>query len=95
MVLAVTALGEALWTVFVFFMLMLWLWLLIMIISDLFRDHETSGWTKALWFGGLLFVPFLSAFLYLLIRGDGMARRSQRQSAAARDSSTTTCGRLP
>jgi hypothetical protein len=79
------ALGEALWTVFVFFLFMLWLWLLISIFSDLFRDHETSGWTKALWFVAILLLPFLSAFLYLLFRGDGMAKRSMRQHQAAQE----------
>jgi hypothetical protein len=27
----------------------------VQIISDLFRDHDLSGWSKALWFIALLF----------------------------------------
>ena len=77
------ALGEVLWSILAFFLFILWFWILISIISDLFRDHETSGWTKALWFLGLLALPFFSAFLYLIIRGDGMAKRSARQAQAA------------
>ena len=28
---------------------MIWIWILITILTDLFRDHELSGWGKAVW----------------------------------------------
>lgn len=46
------------------------------IIADLFRDRELSGWAKALWLLFLFFLPFITALVYLIARGDSMARRS-------------------
>ena len=34
---------------FAVFMLVLWFWFLIIVISDLFRRHDISGWGKAIW----------------------------------------------
>ena len=49
------------------------------VILDLFRDPELAGGYKALWLIGLVFVPFLTALGYILVRGKGMA---ERQGAA-------------
>ena len=49
------------------------------VILDLFRDPELGGGYKALWLIGLVFVPFLTALGYILVRGKGMA---ERQGAA-------------
>lgn len=79
----------ALWTVFAIFLFVIWFWLLIMIFSDLFRDHETSGWAKAGWTIGILLLPFLGILIYLIVRGGGMAQRTadaQEASQAEFDS---------
>jgi hypothetical protein len=63
--------------------------ILFQIIGDLFRDKELSGWWKALWIIALIIVPFLSALIYLIARGRGMAERQAgevRQAQAATDS---------
>jgi ABC-type multidrug transport system fused ATPase/permease subunit len=83
MVLATYALGEVLWTMFVLFMWIIWFWLLITVFSDLFRDHETSGGAKALWCIFVILLPFLGVFIYLLVRGGGMAERSMAQQQKA------------
>ena len=57
-----------------------YLFVLLTIFSDLFRDHKLSGWLKAVWVLFLIFVPFLTALVYLIARGDGMARRSAKQA---------------
>ncbi|KUF06987.1 PLDc N-terminal domain-containing protein [Leucobacter sp. G161] len=59
-----------------------YLFALFAIITDLFRDHTLSGWWKALWALFLIFLPFVTALVYLIARGEGMAARSQ---AAGRD----------
>jgi hypothetical protein len=51
------------------------------ILTDLFRDRELSGWWKAGWIILLIFVPFLTALVYLIARGNGM---SERQAASVR-----------
>lgn len=68
--------GEALLLVLEVFLFVAWLWILFAIISDLFRDHEISGWGKAAWVFFLLILPFLGALVYLIARGDGMRDRT-------------------
>jgi hypothetical protein len=76
MVLADFTFGQALLTVLEIFLFAAWLMILFVIIGDLFRDHTTSGWGKALWVIFLIFVPFLAALVYLIARGDGMRERA-------------------
>jgi len=45
------------------------------IVIDLFRDADLGGGFKVLWLVGLFFVPFLTALIYVLVRGRGMAER--------------------
>jgi hypothetical protein len=62
-----------------FFLFVIWFWLLIVVFSDLFRDHSMSGGMKVLWVIFLIILPFLGIFIYLLVRGHGMAERSAKQ----------------
>ncbi|MHA7986233.1 SHOCT domain-containing protein [Rathayibacter sp. CAU 1779] len=49
------------------------------ILFDLFADQSLNGWWKALWIIFLIFVPFLTALVYVIARGRGMAERAQRR----------------
>jgi Short C-terminal domain/Phospholipase_D-nuclease N-terminal len=40
-----------------------------------FRRHDASGGTKALWLIFLFFLPFLGLIVYLIVNGDGIAQR--------------------
>lgn len=71
--------GDVLVWMLEFFLFVIWFWLLIAIFSDLFRDHETNGWVKALWVILLIVLPFLGILLYLIVRGRGMSARAARQ----------------
>ncbi|WP_454197087.1 SHOCT domain-containing protein [Nocardia sp. Marseille-Q1738] len=64
------------WFIFATFAFVAYLSVLFSIITDLFRDHESSGWAKAVWIFFLFFVPFLSALIYVVAKNDGMTRRS-------------------
>lgn len=57
------------------FLFVAYLIILFQILSDLFRDKGTNGWVKAIWVVALLFIPFLTALIYLIVRGQGMAER--------------------
>src|SRR3954453_16854962 len=74
-------LGDALLTVLEIFFLVIWVWILITIMIDLFRDHEVSGWWKAAWAFFLIVFPFLTALVYLIVRGHGMRERPIQHQA--------------
>jgi ABC-type transport system involved in multi-copper enzyme maturation permease subunit len=78
------SLGELLLVAFEIFFFVVWVWILITILSDLFRDHELSGWAKAVWVLFLLFIPFLTALIYLVVRGSGMRDRTIKAQADAK-----------
>ena len=84
MVLADISFGELLLLVVEVFLFVIWIWILFTIITDLFRDHEMSGWAKAIWILFLVFVPFLAALIYLIARGSGMRDRTIKAQADAK-----------
>jgi len=83
-VIADFGLGEALLTVIEIFFFVIWIWILITILTDLFRDHELSGWAKGGWMLFLVVVPFIAALVYLIARGSGMRDRTIKAQAEAR-----------
>jgi len=62
-----------------FFIFLAYLLILFHIVVDLFRDTELGGFAKVLWFIGLIFLPFLTALLYIIARGGGMASRRRAE----------------
>ncbi len=84
MPLANISFGELLLIVAEIFFFVIWIWILIYIISDLFRDHELSGWWKAVWVLLLVFIPFLTALVYLVARGQGMRDRTIKAQGEAK-----------
>lgn len=67
--------GFALWS----YILISFLFVLFSIIGDIFRDKDLNGWLKAVWIFFLIFVPVLTALIYLIARGRSM---NERQAAA-------------
>jgi hypothetical protein len=76
--------GELLLIALEIFFFVIWIWILITILNDLFRDHELSGWAKAAWVLFLVFIPFLTALIYLIVRGAGMRDRTIKAQAEAK-----------
>jgi hypothetical protein len=74
---------DVLWTMIIFFAWVIWIWILITILVDLFRRHDVSGWSKALWVIFLILLPFLGVLIYLIVNGKGMADRNVKQMEAA------------
>ena len=71
------------WLFFVF-VFVAYLMVVFSIIADLFRDESLNGWLKAIWILFLIFVPFLTALVYLIARGSGMQKHSIAQAEALR-----------
>jgi hypothetical protein len=67
------------------FLFVIWFWLLIIVISDLFRRHDLSGWGKAIWVIALIVFPYLAIFAYMIMQSEGMAERSSQKAQQARE----------
>lgn len=76
--------GELLLVALEVFFFVIWIWILITILTDLFRDHEMSGWGKAAWCLFLVIIPFLASLIYLIARGNGMRDRTIKAQADAK-----------
>src|ERR1044072_3220371 len=63
------------WLIVISFAFVAYLMILFMILGDLFRDRKLSAWFKALWIVGLIVFPYLTALVYIVARGRGMAGR--------------------
>ena len=78
--------SQWLWLLIWWFLFVVYLMILFQIIGDLFRDHKLSGWWKAVWIIFLVVAPFLTALIYLIARGRGMAERQVKAVADAQAS---------
>jgi Short C-terminal domain/Phospholipase_D-nuclease N-terminal len=74
----------AFWTIFEIFLWIIWFWVLITVFIDIFRSHDLSGGSKALWFLFVLFIPLIGVVVYLIARGDKMHEHSA-QAARQQD----------
>ncbi|WP_197379473.1 SHOCT domain-containing protein [Mycolicibacterium mengxianglii] len=73
------------WSLLVIFAFIAYLMILFNILTDLFwRDHKTSGWVKAVWVFFLVVFPYLTALVYLIARGNGMAERAREAAESAK-----------
>ena len=72
---------DVVWFIIISFAFIAYLMVLFSILTDLFRDHEESGWMKAVWIVCLIFLPFITALVYLIARGKGMSERQMRTAA--------------
>jgi hypothetical protein len=75
-----SALGNTIWWAFSLLVMISYLMVLFSIIGDVFRDHSLSGGAKALWIFCLVFFTFITAIIYILVRGKGMTERSIAQA---------------
>ena len=99
MVLAATfGTGQVFSSMLWFFLFFIWIWLLIMVFSDIFRSHDLSGGSKAIWVIFVIVFPYLGVFVYLLARGGKMhehaveAAQAQDQAARAYIQNAVTTG---
>jgi Phospholipase_D-nuclease N-terminal/Short C-terminal domain len=79
--------GELLWSLLLIYLMIMYFVLVITVIMDVFRSEDLSGFMKAIWSLALLFFPFVTLFIYLVARGDGMGKRNL---AAAKQSKADT-----
>ena len=68
------------WTMLIFFLWFAWLMLLFRVFADIFRSEDLGGFSKGLWTVGVILLPFLGVFLYVIIRGKSMGERDMARA---------------
>lgn len=79
---------DVLWSMLIAFALLAYLMVMFSIVTDLFRDRDTSGVVKAVWIVCLIIFPIVTSLIYLILKSEGMARRnleSARRVQAAQE----------
>lgn len=64
--------GDGLLTVVELAFMFLWIWIAVGVVFDIFRSHDLSNWSKALWVLAIFVFPVLGVLAYLIIRGQVM-----------------------
>lgn len=70
---------EFMWLILLSFFLLAYLTVMFRIVVDLFRDDSLGGFAKALWIIALFVLPLLTALVYVITRGRGMAERQHEE----------------
>jgi hypothetical protein len=87
-VLADYSLADVFWSMLWFFFFFIFIYLFIVLLTDIFRSHDLSGWGKALWTVFLVILPLIGCLVYLIARGGSMHERAaaeaQRQESRFR-----------
>jgi len=73
------------WTMLWFFLLVAWIWVMIAVIADIFRSDDMGGASKAIWMIFVIIVPWLGVLVYVIARGDGMAKRNMKTAQEAEE----------
>jgi hypothetical protein len=75
--------GDFLWSLLVIYFIFFYFMILFRVIGDIFSDKEASGLKKTAWLIFLIFLPFLSLFIYLIVNGKEMTQRAMDQAIEA------------
>ena len=90
---------DFIWLIIVSFAFVAYLIVLFQIVTDMFRDKTQKGWHKAVWIIFLIIFPLITAVVYLIARGSGMAERQVEYMKQAKSDSDTyireVAGRSP
>ena len=90
---------DLVWLMITTFFFVAYLIVMFHIVVDLFRDQELGGGSKVLWAVGLIFLPVITALVYIVARGNGMAARSRASMQRAKEDTETyirgVAGRSP
>jgi hypothetical protein len=59
---------DIMWTMFIFFAWVIWIYLLVMVLADIFRRPDNSGWAKAAWTLFVIALPLIGVLVYMISR---------------------------
>lgn len=70
---------QIIWFIFVAYLFFAYLMVLFSVISDIFRNQNSSGLAKATWIVLLIFFPIIIVIVYLIVEGKAMGERSAQR----------------
>jgi uncharacterized membrane protein len=73
---------DIVYSMVVFFFWFMLIWIFIAIFADIFRRNDLSGGAKAIWLIALVFLPFLGALIYMVMRPKMTAQDVQMATQA-------------
>src|SRR5271168_4882491 len=85
MPLAAFTFGDALLTALEFAFLFLWIWIAVGVVFDVFRSHDLSNVSKALWLLFIFVLPLFGVLAYMLVRGHVMHEHHEADAQTRRD----------
>lgn len=68
--------GNLLYSLLVIFFMICYFMVLFSVVVDLFRNDQMGGLMKAIWIILLIFIPFLSLLVYVIVFHKGMNERN-------------------
>lgn len=75
---------DVFWSMLWFFLFVAWISVVFSVVVDIFRNRDSSGFTKAIWVVFVILLPWLGVLTYVIANGDGMAQRTM-EAAQERD----------
>jgi uncharacterized membrane protein len=89
---------DIVWSMVVFFFWFMLIWIFIAIFADIFRRNDLSGGAKAIWLIALVFLPFLGALIYMVMRpkmtAQDLQMATQAEAAQQAAASVSTADQL-
>ena len=92
---------DIVWSMVVFFFWFMLIWIFIAVFGDIFRRTDLTGGMKAIWIIALIFLPFLGAIIYMVMRPkvtaqdvEMMTRAEAAQQAASQVSTADELTKL-
>jgi Short C-terminal domain/Phospholipase_D-nuclease N-terminal len=72
-----------LWSTLIFFAWVIFIWISVVVLIDVFRRRDISGWAKAGWVIFVVVIPWVGVLVYLIANHDGMNERRAKESQVA------------
>jgi hypothetical protein len=74
---------DILWSTLIFFAWVIFIWIAVVVLIDVFRRGDISGWAKAAWVIFVVVLPWIGVLVYLIANHDGMNERRSKENQAA------------